>query len=98
MSQIEVSGAACLSRNTIQSVIGAGRDEENPGPKLDTIADILYALQVTPHEFSVRLAQGMKDRRFPAGAKPEGRTFELAIDGHILRGEIVCTRPRKKAK
>ena len=98
MNQIEVSGAAGLSRNTIRNVIGADRYDEAPCPKLDTIADILYALRVTPADFGARLARELEDRCAAAASKPEGHTFELTIAGHILRGELVCTEHPQKVK
>ncbi len=98
MKQIEVSGAAGLSRNTILNVIGAGRYDEAPCPKLDTIADILYALRVTPADFGARLAREIEDRCAAAVSKPEGHTFGLTIAGHTLRGELVCTEHLQKAK
>ena len=98
MNQIEVSGAAGLSRNTIQNVLGAGHHDGAPCPKLDTIADILYALCVTPADFGARLARELEDRCAAAVSKPEGHTFKLTIAGHILRGELVCAEEKEKAK
>ena len=98
MNQIEVSGAAGLSRNTIQNVLGAGHHDGAPCPKLDTIADILYALRVTPEDFAIRLAEELRYCRAAAGCESEGHTFEISLGGHILRGELVCTQESKKAK
>ena len=97
MSQIEVSGASGLSRNTIRNLMTAGRGH-GPSPTLDTIADTLSGLRVACEDFAARLNRALNGERTATAGEVEGEPFEVTVAGHILRGALICPEQVQIAK
>jgi hypothetical protein len=85
-----VSDMAELNRNTVQNVVAAGDNESAPCPRLDTIADILYALNVPLGSFFARVEAELLARNPELAGDAKVYEFQVPIGSHVLKGELRC--------
>jgi transcriptional regulator with XRE-family HTH domain len=98
LTKTEVSGIVDLSRNTVQNVVTAGMDGSVPGPRLDTIADIVYALNVPLGSFLARVEAELLARYPKLAGDTTAYEFEYILGGHVLKGQLRCPERPKNAQ
>lgn len=85
--QTELAGIAELSRTTVRNVISDSRGQQSASPRLDTIADVLYGLNVPLDRFLALVAATVSaDSSLDA---TEGLSFEAKAGPHLLIGKLI---------
>ena len=93
-SQICAAGVAEVSRTTLRNLLDAGRKKEIPSAKFDTVADVLYGLNIPLAYFATLLLEQLSADA--SGWDPaDTGTVEIRVGQRVFRGRLVQFDERK---
>ena len=87
-SQIYAAGASGVSRTTLRNLLDAGRKAGIPAPKIDTVADVLYSLNIPLTYFATLLLEQLSADA-PGWDSADAGTLEIRVGRQVFRGRLV---------
>jgi len=93
-TQIYAAGASGVSRTTLRNLLDAGRNENISSAKLDTVADVLYGLNIPLTYFATLLLEQLSAGA-PGWDPADAGTLEIRVGKQVFRGRLVQFEERK---
>lgn len=93
-SQIYTAGTSGVSRTTLRNLLDAGRTERIPSAKFDTMADVLYGLNIPLTYFATLLLEQLSADA-PGWDPADAGTLEIRVGQQVFKGRLVQFDERK---